>query len=272
MSYSLTWLPSVLYDAGLKIAEIDGWQERGKGDVQEIYGVICHHTAGKLMGNMPTLHLLVSGRPDLPGPLSQLGLGRDGTFYIIAAGRCNHAGTGIWKGLVNGNSNFIGIEAENTGLPNDYPWPLVQMQAYHRGVAAILKHLRRSPDYCLAHREYALPQGRKPDTNFDMHQFRLEVARILNDPAYSPSLIPSTEVIAGTIGRKTLRRGMDDVLVKTLQQLLGITVDGNFGPKTEAALRAWQRLQNIVPDGICGPKTWSALDRHLQQINQPGIN
>jgi peptidoglycan hydrolase-like protein with peptidoglycan-binding domain len=260
MSYSLIWLPSVLYDAGLKIAEVPGWQERGKGDMNDVYGVICHHTAGKPIGNMPTLDLLVKGRTDLTGPLSQLGLGRDGTFYIIAAGRCNHAGTGIWKGLVNGNSNFIGIEAENTGLPNDFPWPVVQMQAYYRGVAAILKHIRRSEEYCVAHREYALPYGRKPDANFDMQQFRMEVARILRDPGHAPPLIPSTEPVGGGKGRLTLRRGSTDISVKTLQELLGIKADGNFGPKTEAALRAWQRSQKIVPDGICGPKTWSALD------------
>jgi peptidoglycan hydrolase-like protein with peptidoglycan-binding domain len=257
MSYSLTWLPSVLFDAGLKIAEVDGWQERGKGDMGDVYGVMCHHTAGKLTGNMPTLDLLVKGRPDLTGPLSQLGLGRDGTFYIVAAGRCNHAGTGIWKGLVNGNSNFIGIEAENTGLPNDFPWPAVQMQAYHRGVAAILKYIHRSEEYCVAHKEYALPHGRKPDANFDMIRFRSEVARILNDPRSDPNLIPPIEPGKG---RQTLRRGMNHELVKTLQQLLGIVADGNFGPKTESALRAWQRAQKIVPDGICGPKTWLALD------------
>lgn len=47
-----------------------------------------------------------------PGPHAQLGLGRDGTFYIIAAGRCNHAGKGNWKGVTDGNGFFIGIEAE----------------------------------------------------------------------------------------------------------------------------------------------------------------
>ena len=70
-----------------------------------------------------------------------LGIGRDGTYYVIAAGRCNHAGKGSWKGVTTGNSSFIGIEAENTGLSNDTPWPDVQMDAYRRGVAAILKHI-----------------------------------------------------------------------------------------------------------------------------------
>src|ERR1044071_5736215 len=108
---------------------------------------------------MPSLDLLISGRSDLPGPLAQLGLGRDGTYYVIAAGRCNHAGKGIWQGQPNGNSNFIGIEAENTGLSNDLPWPQVQVDAYHRGVAAILTHVGRSYVYCCGHKEFALPAG-----------------------------------------------------------------------------------------------------------------
>ena len=70
---------------------------------------------------MPSLDTLIQGRSDLPGPLAQLGLGRDGTYYVIAAGKCNHAGAGSWKGVTSGNTDFIGIEAENTGLSNDSP-------------------------------------------------------------------------------------------------------------------------------------------------------
>src|SRR5579871_6896323 len=119
MAYSLTWLADILRNAGLKVAECPGWQTRGHGDMGEVKGILCHHTAGGKTGNMPSLDTIINGRPDLSGPLAQLGLGRDGTFYIIAAGRCYHAGTGAWKGVTTGNSSFIGIEAENTGLGDD---------------------------------------------------------------------------------------------------------------------------------------------------------
>src|ERR1044072_1917782 len=108
MAHSLTWLPDVLKAAGLKVAEVNGWKTRGNGDVGKIFGVICHHTVGPRSGNMPSLKTLIKGRSDLPGPLAQLGLARDGTYFIIAAGRANHAGRGVWKGVTNGNSNFIG--------------------------------------------------------------------------------------------------------------------------------------------------------------------
>ena len=94
MANSLIWLPDVLKAAGLKVALVDGWQDRGRGDVGAIHGILCHHTAGPKNGNMPSLNTLVQGRSDLPGPLAQLGLGRDGTYFVIAAGRANHAGKG----------------------------------------------------------------------------------------------------------------------------------------------------------------------------------
>ena len=47
--------------------------------------------------------------------------------------------------------------------------------------------------------------------------------------------------------------------VARLQAALGITVDGEFGPKTEAAVRAFQGLHDLEADGVVGPKTRAAL-------------
>ncbi len=262
MAYSLIWLSHVLKEAGLKVATVPGWEDRGRGDVGAAFGVICHHTAGPRTGNMPSLKIVVDGRPNLPGPLAQLGLGRDGTYYVIAAGKCNHAGAGVWNGITNGNGNFIGIEAENTGLANDFPWPAVQVDAYQRGVAAILRRLNIGADCCAGHREYALPQGRKPDPTLDMNSFRSSVAAILHGTAPPPVLIPATEPAqpGGAPGRPTLRRNSRGSLVTDVQRKLGVEQPGVFGPKTEAAVREFQRARGMVPDGIVGPKTWAALD------------
>jgi len=263
MAKSLTWLLQVLQDAGLKVAPVDGWENRGNGDVGKTVGVICHHTAGPRNGNMPSLQTLLDGRSDLPGPLAQLGLGRDGTWYVIAAGRCNHAGKGSWQGVTTGNTSFIGIEAENTGLSDNTPWPDVQLDAYRRGVAAILKHIGKTADFCAGHKEYALPAGRKTDPDFDMVAFRAGVAAILNGSAPAPTLIPAVEPPSqpgSPPGRPTLRRPSKGDLVKQVQAKVGVIPDGNFGPKTEAAVRAFQQAHDLVPDGIIGPKTWVALD------------
>jgi N-acetyl-anhydromuramyl-L-alanine amidase AmpD len=252
------WLPDVLHGAGLKVSLVPGWETRGQDSLGRILGVICHYTATPdASRNMPTLDLLLRGRADLPGPLCQLGLGRDGTYYVVASGRANHAGRGEWNGITTGNTNFIGIEAENSGRAND-PWPDVQLDAYHRGVAAILREVGRTAASCCGHREYALPSGRKSDPNFAMDQFRQRVATILSGVA-PPTLIPAVE--SGGRSRPTLRRGDTGQLVTELQQRLGMPdSQAVFGPKTEAAVRAFQRQRNIVPDGIVGPKTWAELD------------
>ena len=71
--------------------------------------------------------------------------------------------------------------------------------------------------------------------------------------------------MAGSISPFPLvRTGDRDHPVRTLQYLLGarnhpVTVDGIFGPKTEAAVRGFQQDKHLSVDGIVGPHTWSAL-------------
>lgn len=257
MVYSLTWLPDVLLRAGLKVAEVPGWETRGRGDVGRTLGVLCHHTAGPRRGNMSSLFVLRDGRFDLPGPLAQLGLGRDGTYYVIAAGKANHAGRGLWRGITNGNLNFIGIEAENNGT--DEIWPAIQLDAYHRGVAAILMHAGLRAESCAGHREYALPRGRKIDPRLDMGQFRSEVAKIIAGEKPVPLPIPRSEPSAS--GRPTLRRGSVGDSVRLLQRAFEERETGEFDALLEARVREFQRDNELVPDGIFGPKSWAALDR-----------
>ncbi|WP_219821309.1 peptidoglycan recognition protein family protein [Methylobacter tundripaludum] len=264
MLYSLDWLENVLSSAGLKVAIQPGWKTRGHGDVGKIKGVMCHHTAGPKTGNMPSLGVVTNGRTGLSGPLAQLCLGRDGTFYVVAAGKCFHAGKGDWKGITTGNTSFIGIEAENTGInkpgdPKHDPWPAVQIDAYRRGVAAILKHIGQDESMCCGHKEYRLPLGFKNDPTFNMDQFRKDVAAIMNGITPIPALIPKQD---GS-GRSTLRRGSQSDLVKEIQKKVGFVggdVDGKFGSLTEAAVRRFQRTHGLVPDGIVGPNTWAALN------------
>lgn len=174
-----TWLATALRAGGCTINELAGWQTRGRpGVFGPVAGVLCHHTAGPLKGDAPSLGIIVNGRADLPGPLSHLHLSRAGIFTVIAAGRCNHAGPGQWRGITAGNSSFIGIEAENAGTPAD-PWPDEQLEAYARGCAAILSHLGAPVEMCVGHKEYAQPAGRKIDPSFDMTAFRMRVAAVM---------------------------------------------------------------------------------------------
>lgn len=246
MAYRLTWMADALRAAGCRVVECDGWKERGHGDVLNVVGVLCHHTAGPPSGDAPSLVVVKSGRPGLDGPLAQLVLSRSGVFYVIAAGKCWHAGAGEYRGITAGNSQFIGIEAENTGLPGD-PWPKLQMDAYVLGVAALLKHLGARPEMCAGHKEYA--PRRKIDPTFDMNQFR---ARVAQEMARLGAPVPPMPVI---------KLGASGPAVGELQRLLQIPADGSFGLKTEQAVRAFQQRRGLKADGIVGPMTWAELQK-----------
>ena len=68
---------------------------------------------------------------------------------------------------------------------------------------------------------------------------------------------------------RTLRRGDRGEDVKVLQRALkragfdAGTIDGIFGSRTEAAVRAFQRANGLQVDGIVGPKTWAALAPYM---------
>lgn len=68
------------------------------------------------------------------------------------------------------------------------------------------------------------------------------------------------EVVAAYIAPpRTLRRGSTGDDVKKLQAALHVFIDGQFGPKTETALKQFQKSNRLVADGICGPASWAAL-------------
>jgi putative chitinase len=56
-----------------------------------------------------------------------------------------------------------------------------------------------------------------------------------------------------------LKIGSKGNLVKLLQEKLGVTADGDFGPKTESALKEWQSKNGLTADGVAGPITLSKM-------------
>jgi putative chitinase len=56
-----------------------------------------------------------------------------------------------------------------------------------------------------------------------------------------------------------LKRGDNNESVKQLQTKLGLEAIGNFGPKTEDAVKAFQLKNGLTPDGIVGNGTWNKI-------------
>lgn len=69
------------------------------------------------------------------------------------------------------------------------------------------------------------------------------------------------------VNMPVLKKGSTGEIVVMLQRLLQTTGDfnaetsPNFGPRTDAAVRAFQKRFNLVVDGIVGDRTWHALSK-----------
>ena len=56
-----------------------------------------------------------------------------------------------------------------------------------------------------------------------------------------------------------LKKGDNNEQVKQLQVKLHLDPVGNFGPKTEEAVKLWQTAHGLTADGIVGDKTWAMI-------------
>lgn len=65
---------------------------------------------------------------------------------------------------------------------------------------------------------------------------------------------------AAPAARPTIKVGSKGAHVKHLQKKLGITADGDFGPKTKAAVVAFQKKHGLPADGVVGPRTWKEIN------------
>jgi hypothetical protein len=150
-----------LEELGVPVQFVPRWQGRGRPYRFNPRGVVCHHTATKGYSyDYPSLGIVRDGRSDLPGPLSQFGIGRHtGTVYVIAAGYANHAGGGGWAGLT-GNGAAWGIEAENDGIGEE--WGPEMLGAYLALVTALCRHTGIDADMVCRHAEWS--DGGKIDT------------------------------------------------------------------------------------------------------------
>jgi hypothetical protein len=182
MGIWVPWLADAARMTGYPVSEVSGWRSRGHGSgFRAIEGIVLHHTAGAPTGEYPSLGVVRDGRAGLAGPLSNLGLGRSGTIYVIAAGVSWHAGASAWNGFRDLNDEFLGVECESVGTRDD--WTAAQRDVYPRLAAACLYYMRRSAGRCAGHKEVALPLGRKIDPAFtDMNEFRDRVGWMLGDP------------------------------------------------------------------------------------------
>lgn len=252
------WLADAARLTGYPVVEVAGYKARGHGGFRALEVVVGHHTADGPSGNYPSLNIVTKGRSDLPGPLCNYGLGRDGTVYVVAAGVAWHAGASRWAGFNDLNDESIGIEAEATGVTPDC-WTAVQRDAYPRLVAACLHFMRRDASRFAGHKEVCIPKGRKIDPAYwDLNDFRARVAWLLADPLNriprnapaQPAPAPQEDEVMNAAQEARLVR-VEKALEIIVQQVCGeaATIEKPF--PGEAAKGGWEGF----PGGTPGRRT-----------------
>jgi murein L,D-transpeptidase YcbB/YkuD len=98
-----------------------------------------------------------------------------------------------------------------------------------------------------------------------------QVAKIFGgktiNPAPSKGTLADIASMIASARTKVLKKGSKGKEVQVLQLILrghghNVTIDGDFGPATDAAVRAFQKLHKLTVDGVVGPTTWATLIGH----------
>lgn len=277
MAYALAArLERAVKNAGVKYKKVSGWASRGHGSMGRIDSIMCHHTAGPKSGNAPSLNVVAYGRAGLSGPLSQLFLARDGTVYLVAAGVSYHAGRVSSNRYTNSHS--IGIEAENTGVSNDSPWPAHQVAEYAKLCKALADEFNLPISRVVGHKEAT---SRKIDPSFSMASFRAKVGGAKGGVSSGGGTSggggsyesPSAKHEVGSRVMGKYDGGSDVYWLQRRLYKLGYDIDTAFdklfGPNVEKAVRALQKAAGITVDGLAGKDTIAAAKAAKVKRNLP---
>ena len=179
------------------------WQNHNRNSVKRPnrHGVAVHHTADDSSRIDQTCW---TGRSDLPGPLCESVLHKDGLVVMVGYGRTNNFGMGdshtfavmtTEKGTlpakpdlsddIDFNSAVHAVEIVNLGNGKD-PYPLKQQEAIVKWVTAACRVHGWSEKSVIGHKEGT---RRKIDPSFDMAQLRRRVKEALALPAGEWKLI-----------------------------------------------------------------------------------
>lgn len=174
----------------VRVRTYEGWTTHNRGTRGDgwgpVHGVMIHHTVTKSTAS--AIELCRKGRDDLPGPLYQVVVDKEGTCHLIGWGRANHAGLGdddVLQAVIreqlpfprpneantDGNARFYGIALLNMGDGED-PFPTVQLNAAATAAAILCAVHGWSERSVIGHKEWT---PGKPDPRFAMGSFRTRV-------------------------------------------------------------------------------------------------
>lgn len=185
-------LPARMRARGVPVVEMPGWQSRDSGDGPFApIGILDHHDAMGLHSDSVPRNMT---KPKTNG--AQLWIHSNGTLYMLAAGRCWHAGSGSGFGDIladSGNTLAVGIETDYSGSG---PWPpalLATWRIVHHELAQLIGFSAKQVARRLAgHKEYA-PARKVDPGNLDMAVMRANLIADLSGVVVTPPNPQPTE-------------------------------------------------------------------------------
>lgn len=220
---------TLMRQRGLIVGSFAGWRDAGRSSVFSPRALIAHHTAAPVDVD----RILRDGRPDLPGPLCNWALHRDGSWWAVASGRANHAGVGVLP-----SSEAYGVECTGpipTGAEGPDAFPMYEQ--YVIGVACICEVEGWDARVVYGHKETARPDCRKPDPAFgdgcptpyaDMDTFRGQVQWRIDHPPEEDDTMSAEDV---AVLKKYLDGKFDDLteLLRRVDHGDGTVASGKTG-------------------------------------------
>ncbi len=255
----MTWYPKV-----------SGVQDNGFGgsrNGQPINGVVIHHVAGtnglsyvanaNTRDSHPTYHIARSGA----------------VTGIVNPERRPHSTGGA------PDPNAVSFEIDNSATGGDWPISpeslnaLIDVIVFHasqspragKGFAKNEPSVRQSEFFIAWHSQYKATACPGPFIMSQLDYIVAECNKRASNSASAPMPIPvPTPPPTPPVSKKPrlgkwLKIGSTGPNVVFLQSKLGLKQDGQFGPITDRAVRAFQKANGLKVDGIVGPITWSRL-------------
>lgn len=266
------WLADVLRAEGLTVVEMPGWKDRGHGDFGWIWGSMYHHTGA----NNTSAEFCARGRSDLPGPICNVHVNREGVMTVVAAGVAWHGGSGRYKDIPANAANWhtIGFEVQYDG----HDITDSQRKAMVLAMAAISRKIQRSAaDSVVGHKEYS-DMGKWDPGNVNMATVREQVRRqiiagpgkvvtgveppashsrdawtLRGDEYYGPLSGPENS-ISGMYGEPVFKMRS----LRVFQETVGIPVTGMYDTATRNAARDVQKRNKIYGWGQVSRATFEA--------------
>jgi hypothetical protein len=242
----MTWYP--------KVSSIKDNGFGGSRNGQPINGVVIHHVAGtnglgyvanaNTRNSHPTYHIANSGA----------------VTGIVNPDRRPYSTGG------SPDPNAVTFEIDNSSAGGDWPVSpaaleaLIDVIVYHgsqspragKGFAKNQPSVKQAEFFIAWHSQYKATACPGP---FIMSQLDYIVSECNKRASGVAPVAPAKPKLVGM-----LRRGSTGANVRYLQAALGgLKVDGQFGPITDRAVRAFQASQGLKVDGIVGPITWGKL-------------